>query len=158
MLCRQKQASTAMSSPRGQQEQATESMSFPRWAEGGMESMLSEAVPIGYNFFVPPPIDSLLRTYPRRNDMGGWFDASFRFKQASTAMSSSLRQEQASESMSFPRWAEGGMESMLSEAVTIRLQLLCPASHRFHASAHTSAGMTWEAGWKTILGKVINTC
>ena len=56
--------------------------------------------------------------------MGGWFDVSFRFKQASTAMSSPRRQEQASESMSFPRWAEGGMESMLSEAVPIRIQLL----------------------------------
>ena len=50
--------------------------------------------------------------------MGGWFDVFFRLLQAS-------------ESMSFLRWAEGGMESMLSEAVTIRLQLLCTASHRF---------------------------
>ena len=76
-------------------KQASESMSFLRLAEGGMESMLSEAVPIGYNFFVPPPIDSLQRTYPRRNDMGGWIHVFFRLSQAT-------------ESMSFPRWAEGG--------------------------------------------------
>ena len=104
-----KQASTAMSSPRGQQEQASESMSFLRWAEGGMESMLSEAVIIGFNFFAPPPIDSLLPTYLCWNDMGGWIHVFFRLSQASTAMSSPRgQQEQASESMSFPRWAEGG--------------------------------------------------
>ena len=30
----------------------------------GVESMLSEAVIIGFNFFVPPPIDSMLPHIP----------------------------------------------------------------------------------------------
>jgi len=54
-----------------------------------------------------------------RNDMGGWIHVLFRLKQASTAMSS-LR-----------GLAGKGMGSIAVEAVTIRLQLLYAASHRF---------------------------
>ena len=61
VLIRFEQASTAMSSLRG-------------LAGKGMGSIAVEAVPIGYNFFAPPPIDSRSPTYPRRNDMGGWME------------------------------------------------------------------------------------
>ena len=51
------QASTAMSSPR-RQEQASTAMSSLRGLVGkGMGSIAVEAVPIGFNFFAPPPID-----------------------------------------------------------------------------------------------------
>ena len=52
-------------------KQAIEAMSSLRGRCGGLGSMASRAVINGFYFFVPPPIDSLLPTYPRWNDMGG---------------------------------------------------------------------------------------
>ena len=123
------------------QEQASESMSFPRWAEGGMESMLSEAVTIGFNFFVPPPIDSPLRTYPCWNDMGGWIHVFFRLKQASTAMSS-LR-----------RLVGEGMGSIAVEAVPIGFNFFAPPP--IDSSQRTYPRRNDMGGWMERHGRLV---
>ena len=89
----------------------------------GKESMLSEAVPIRFQLLCAAShrFHAYAHT-PRRNDMGGWIHVFFRLKQASTAMSS-LR-----------GLVGKGMVSIAVEAVPIRLQLLCAASHRLTTS------------------------
>ena len=149
VLCRLKQASTAMSSPRGQQEQASESMSFPRWAETGLNSYVIPAWAGGQRHGIYSCLGrhnrfQLLCPASHRfhsnahTPAGMTWEAGFmcslgsnRPQQLCHPYAGRNRPQKACHSYAGQR---EGVESMLSEAVSIRLQLLCPASHRLTTS------------------------